>query len=301
MPHLLSEFRLRDIALPNRIGVSPMCQYSSVDGYATDWHLFISGRAVGGAGLVFAEAAAVAPEGRISPQDLGMWREKHIEPLARIARFIDSQGSVAGIQLAHAGRKASVARPWWGRRRLRRTPAAGVTWSHPAPSRFGEDYPMPTALTPKGSRRWSAHFATAARRALEAGFRAIEIHAAHGYLLHEFLSPLSNLRTDGYGGSFANRSRIVRETVEAMRAHWPEPLAFVRADFGDGLDRGRMGRGAVRRTGAHDEAVSASIWWTARREEMSRRRKIPMGPGYHGSNLPSASDRRREYSPGRSA
>ena len=225
MPHLFSEFRLRDITLPNRIGVSPMCQYSSVDGFANDWHFaHLSARAVGGAGLVFTEAAAVTPEGRISPQDLGVWSEKHFEPLERIARFIDAQGAIAGIQLAHAGRKASVYRPWSGRGAV---PEALGGWRPVGPSAiaFGEGYATPEELSADRIKALQQAFATAAARAYAAGFRAIEIHAAHGYLLHQFLSPLSNDRADGYGGSFDNRTRLLRECVAAVRRALPSRLS----------------------------------------------------------------------------
>ena len=222
MPHLFSELRLRDLTLPNRIGVSPMCQYSCTDGYANDWHFaHLAARAVGGAGLIFTEAAAVTAEGMISPQDLGVWSEKHFEPLERIARFIDAQGAIAGIQLAHAGRKASVYRPWSGRGAV---PEAQGGWKPVAPSavRFADDYATPEALSLEGVAATQRAFALAAERAYAAGFRVIELHAAHGYLFHQFLSPLSNQRTDAYGGSFDNRIRIVCETVAAARKALPD-------------------------------------------------------------------------------
>ena len=239
MPHLLSEFRLRDIALPNRIGVSPMCQYSSVDGYADDWHFaHLAARAVGGAGLVFTEAAAVSPEGRISPQDLGVWSEKHFEPLARITHFIAAQGAIAGVQLAHAGRKASTYRPWSGRGAL---PEALGGWRPVGPSAiaFAQDYATPDELSVDRIDALRQAFATAAARAYAAGFRAVEIHAAHGYLFHEFLSPLSNRRADDYGGSFDNRIRFLCECVVAVRRALPEPsLLFVRISATDWTDGG---------------------------------------------------------------
>ena len=239
MPHLLSEFPLRDIALPNRIGVSPMCQYSSVDGYANDWHFaHLAARAVGGAGLVFTEAAAVSPEGRISPQDLGAWSEKHFEPLARIARFVDAQGAIAGIQLAHAGRKGSVYRPWSGRGAVPET-LGGWRPVGPSAIAFGEGYATPDELSADRIEELQQAFATAAASAYAVGFRAIEIHAAHGYLLHQFLSPLSNRRADGYGGSFDNRTRFLRECVAAVRRALPEPsLLFVRISATDWTDGG---------------------------------------------------------------
>lgn len=222
MPHLFEPFKLHEVVLANRIAVSPMCQYSCEQGFATDWHfVHLGSRAVGGAGLVFTEAAAVLPEGRISPQDLGIWSDEHIEPLARIVRFIHEQGSVAGLQLAHAGRKGSTYRPWAG---LGAIAEAEGGWPVVGPSAlaFAEGYAVPKALTEDGIRAVVAAFAAAARRACQAGFRVAEIHAAHGYLLHEFLSPLSNRRQDRYGGSFENRTRLLREVVEAVRQVWPE-------------------------------------------------------------------------------
>jgi 2,4-dienoyl-CoA reductase-like NADH-dependent reductase (Old Yellow Enzyme family) len=224
MSHLFDDLRIRDITLRHRIVVSPMCQYSSKDGFANDWHLVhLGSRAVGGASLVFTEATAVLPEARISPQDLGIWKDEHIEPLARIARFIREQGSVAGIQLAHAGRKASTRRPWEGRGLI---PVEQGGWQAVAPSalRFASDYPLPEALNEDGIRRVIRAFGQAARRACEAGFQVIEIHSAHGYLIHEFFSPFSNQRTDEYGGSFENRTRLLREVVEEVRRNWPERL-----------------------------------------------------------------------------
>jgi 2,4-dienoyl-CoA reductase-like NADH-dependent reductase (Old Yellow Enzyme family) len=239
MAHLFSDFRLRGITLANRIGVSPMCQYSCEDGFATDWHLVhLASRAVGGAGLVFTEAAAVTPEGRISPQDLGVWSEGHFEPLARIARAIDQQGSIAGIQLAHAGRKGSTYRPWSGNGKV---PEAEGGWRPVAPSAeaFADDYPEPKELTVAGIEALRDAFVQAAARAIAAGFRVIELHAAHGYLFHEFLSPLSNHRTDDYGGSFENRTRALRETIEAVRRVMPErcPL-FLRISSTDWVEGG---------------------------------------------------------------
>jgi 2,4-dienoyl-CoA reductase-like NADH-dependent reductase (Old Yellow Enzyme family) len=239
MPHLFDEFHLRDITVRNRIGVSPMCQYSSREGLANEWHfVHLATRAVGGAGLVFTEAAAVTPEGRISPQDLGVWSERHFEPLARVTHFIDQQGAIAGIQLAHAGRKASTYRPWSGQGKI---PENEGGWSTLAPSAlsFADDYPMPAALAVTGIRALQDAFAKAAERSFQAGFRVIEIHAAHGYLFHEFLSPLSNHRADQYGGSFENRTRFLRDTVAAVRAVLPErcPL-FVRISCTDWVEGG---------------------------------------------------------------
>src|SRR5690349_6646315 len=239
MPHLFEPLTLRGVRLANRIGVSPMCQYSSEDGFANDWHFVHLGtRAVGGAGLVFTEAAAVVPEGRISPQDLGVWSERHFEPLERITRFIDQHGSVAGIQLAHAGRKASTFRPWSGQGEVK--PQDGG-WQAVGPSAeaFADNYPKPRELSADEIAKLQDAFALATRRAHEAGFRVIEVHAAHGYLFHEFLSPLSNHRTDQYGGSFDNRTRFLRDSVAAVRSALPDrcPL-FVRISSTDWVEGG---------------------------------------------------------------
>src|ERR1700732_2727164 len=240
MVHLFDPLSIRDLTLANRVFVSPMCEYSCVDGYANDWHLVhLGSRAVGGAGLVLTEATAVVPEGRISSQDLGIWADEHIEPLARVVRFIHEQGSVAGMQLGHAGRKASTYAPGAGHGKI---PENEGGWSNvvaPSALRFSADYPMPRALSIDGIKNVVSAFAAAARRACEAGFRVVEIHAAHGYLIQEFLSPLSNQRTDAYGGSFENRTRILREIVGAVRGSWPEraPL-FVRISATDWIDGG---------------------------------------------------------------
>src|SRR5882724_6683086 len=240
MPKLFDSFKIRSITFPNRIAVSPMCQYSCDNGMASDWHLVhLGSRAIGGAGLVFCEATAVEARGRISPEDLGIWTDGHIEPLARVTRFVRAQGSVAGIQLAHAGRKASTYRPWSGEGMI---PVSSGGWSDvvaPSAVAFVPEYPMPVALTEAGIADVVRAFGEAARRAVDAGFDVIEIHAAHGYLLHEFLSPLSNHRQDVYGGSFENRSRLVKEVVQAVRKVWPEdkPL-FVRVSCTDWAEEG---------------------------------------------------------------
>ena len=237
---LFQPLTLRSVTIKNRIGISPMCQYCAEDGFANDWHLVhLGSRAVGGAGLVMVEATAVTPEGRISPGDLGLWSDRHIEPLHRIAQFIDAQGSVPAIQIAHAGRKASAARPWEGGHSL--TPEEGGWRPVFAPSAipFANDWPVPEALDAAGIARIRQAFADAAKRSLEAGFKALEIHAAHGYLLHEFLSPLSNHRTDSYGGAFENRTRLLREIVQEVRAIWPAHLPlFVRISATDWVEGG---------------------------------------------------------------
>ncbi|HUS67439.1 MAG TPA: NADH:flavin oxidoreductase/NADH oxidase [Kofleriaceae bacterium] len=234
MPSLYDPITLRGLTLKNRIVVSPMCQYSSEDGFANDWHLVHLGtRAVGGAALVFTEAAGVSPEGRISPNDLGLYSDEHVPMLARIVAFVKGQGARAGVQLAHAGRKGSTARPWEGGREV---PVEQGGWVPVAPSalRFAAGYPMPRALDGAGVRQVVDDFRAATRRARDAGFDVIEIHAAHGYLLHAFLSPLSNQRTDAYGGPFENRVRLLREVVAAVRADWPDPAPlFVRISATD--------------------------------------------------------------------
>ena len=234
MAQIFDALTIRGIALANRIVVSPMCEYSSVDGFANDWHLVhLGSRAVGGAGLVFTEATAVTPEGRISPEDLGIWKDAHIEFLARVVRFLKSQGAVPGMQLAHAGRKGSTYRPSSGYGAI---PLSDGGWVPVGPSdvAYSNDYPKPAALSIEGIRGVVEAFRQAARRALEAGFRVIEIHGAHGYLMHEFFSPLSNFRKDEYGGSFENRTRIAREVVTAIRGVMPDNLPlFIRISATD--------------------------------------------------------------------
>jgi len=239
MSVLFSPLPQRSLRLRNRIVVSPMCQYSCTDGVATDWHLVhLGSRAVGGAGAVIAEATAVEARGRISPGDVGLWEDAQVEPLARMTRFVSSQGAVPGIQLAHAGRKASTASPWDGGGPLG---LAQGGWTVVAPSAqpFAEGHPLPEALTPAGIAGVVQAFVAAAKRALAAGFELVEIHAAHGYLLHQFLSPLSNHRTDPFGGSFENRIRLLLEVVDGVRAVWPEQLPlWVRVSATDWAESG---------------------------------------------------------------
>jgi 2,4-dienoyl-CoA reductase-like NADH-dependent reductase (Old Yellow Enzyme family) len=237
---LFAPLTIRGVTFRNRVGVSPMCQYSSTDGFATEWHfVHLGSRAVGGAGLVVAEATAVTADGRISPGDLGIWSDAHVEGLARCARFVEEQGAVAGIQLAHAGRKASTAPPWKGGRAVAEAEGGWRPVYAPSAVPFAPGSPVPEALDEAGIRAVVAAFADGARRAREAGFRVVEVHAAHGYLLHEFLSPLSNRREDAYGGSFENRTRIVREVCEAVRGAWPEELPlFVRFSATDWVEGG---------------------------------------------------------------
>jgi 2,4-dienoyl-CoA reductase-like NADH-dependent reductase (Old Yellow Enzyme family) len=237
--HLFEPWKIRSITLRNRIMVSPMCQYSCVDGRATDWHLVhLGSRAVGGAAVVSFEATAVEARGRISPADHGIWDDFHIEPIARTAHFIAEQGSIPCLQLAHAGRKGSTKVPWEGSGAVAPRDGGWIPVG-PTPVPFAPDYPEPEALSDESIRTVVRAFRSAARRALTAGIQILEIHAAHGYLLHEFLSPLSNQRTDAYGGSFERRTRIVRDVVDAVRTEWPDrfPL-FIRISSTDWLAGG---------------------------------------------------------------
>jgi 2,4-dienoyl-CoA reductase (NADPH2) len=289
-PHLFAPLALRGVTLRNRVGVSPMCQYSSPDGLATDWHLVhLGSRAVGGAGLVMTEATAVTPQGRISPEDLGLWDDRHIEPLARVVRFIRAHGAAAGVQLAHAGRKASVRRPWEGGAPL--APGEGG-WPvvGPSPLPFAVGWPVPQALDEAGIREVVAAFRRAALRAMDAGFDLVEIHAAHGYLLHEFLSPLSNRRTDRYGGSPENRMRLLLEAAGAVRAAVRNrvPL-FVRISATDWVEGGwdvEQSVALARELGRHGvdliDCSSGGLVPHAR---------IPVAPGYQ---LPLAERVRRK-------
>src|SRR5712672_2610519 len=291
MTHLFDPFAIRDITFANHVFVSPMCEYSSTDGFASDWHfVHLGSRAVGGAALVLTEATAVVPEGRISPQDLGIWKDDHIEPLARIVRFIHEQGSVAGMQLAHAGRKASTYAPSAGHGTV---PESNGGWNNvvaPSALPFTDSYPMPRALSVDAINSVVSAFAAAARRACEAGFRVIEIHAAHGYLIHEFLSPLSNHRTDAYGGSFENRTRILREIVAAVRGSWPEgaPL-FVRISatdwIGGGWDIQQSVELARQLKGVGADLIDSSSGGNVPHA------KVPVWPGYQ---TPFAGQIRRE-------
>jgi len=239
MAALFEALTIRELTLKNRIVVSPMCEYSSVDGFANDWHLVhLGSRAVGGAGLILTEATAVSPEGRITPDDLGIWKDEHVEMLRRIVDFIHQHDSVAGIQLAHAGRKASHESPWKGGEQI---PMSQTGWLCMAPSSipFKEGTEAPKAMDAQDMKKVIDDFVAAAKRALQAGFKVAEIHAAHGYLLHEFLSPLSNKREDNYGGSFENRIRFVVEVVDAVRNVWPQQMPlFVRISASDWTEGG---------------------------------------------------------------
>ncbi len=237
--HLFSPFTLRDITFRNRIAVSPMCQYSCEDGFASDWHLVhLGSRAVGGAGLVMVEATAVTEDGRITYGDHGLWKDEHIAGLKRITAFIKSQGAVPGIQIGHAGRKASCQLPWEGGMCI---PVDKGGWQIVAPSAvaFNEGDPVPHALSKTEISDITQAFINTARRALKAGFEVLELHSAHGYLLHEFLSPLANHRRDEYGGSFENRIRLVREVTDAVRTVWPMHLPlFMRISASDWKEGG---------------------------------------------------------------
>jgi 2,4-dienoyl-CoA reductase-like NADH-dependent reductase (Old Yellow Enzyme family) len=281
MSALFEPLTLRGLTLKNRIVVSPMCQYSAQDGFANDWHLVhLGSRAVGGASLLIQEATAVSPEGRITPEDLGIWKDEHIEFQQRINQFIESQGCVPGVQLAHAGRKASTYTSWLA-------PGHGAVpeseggWQVVAPSaiKFSDDYPQPVALDAAGIKKVIADFRSASERSLAAGFKVIEIHAAHGYLLHEFLSPLSNQRTDTYGGSFENRIRLLLEVVATVRQVLPEdfPL-FVRISATDWTEGGWTADESVQLAAILKERgvdlVDASTGGNVGTA------KIPVGPGY---------------------
>jgi 2,4-dienoyl-CoA reductase-like NADH-dependent reductase (Old Yellow Enzyme family) len=285
--HLFSPFQQRSLTLPNRIVVSPMCQYSSVNGHASDWHLVhLGSRAIGGAGVVFTEAAAVSPEGRITPSDLGIYTDDHIPMLARISDFIKAHGSVPAIQLAHAGRKASMVPPWEKSHTV--SPSEGGWTNVVAPSalRFHDEYPLPDALDRAGMDKILADFTAATHRAAAAGFLLVEVHAAHGYLAHEFLSPLSNLRTDDYGGSLANRARFPLEIIRAVRSAFPAHLpVWVRISATDWVSNSE-----TTPTGglSIDDTVEFARLVKAEGVDLldvssggnDPRQQIPLGPGY---------------------
>jgi 2,4-dienoyl-CoA reductase-like NADH-dependent reductase (Old Yellow Enzyme family) len=295
--HLFAPLELAGVTLRNRIGVSPMCQYSAENGHPTEWHLVhLGSRAVGGAGLVIAEATAVEARGRISPEDSGLWLDSQAEAWGKIARFVRAHGAIPGVQLAHAGRKASTAAPWLGGGPL--APEQGGFFPIVAPSAvpFDAGWIVPEALTPRDIDAIVQAFAGAAARALAAGFEFVEVHAAHGYLLHEFLSPLANQRTDAYGGSFENRTRLVRRVVEAVRGVWPARLPLsIRLSATDWTD------------GGWDLEQSITLATLLAKEGVTLvdvssggvvpRVTIPVGPGYQtgfaaeirrGSGLPTA-------------
>ncbi len=291
MPHLFDPLQLRGVTFLNRIVVSPMCQYSSQDGHATDWHLVhLGSRAVGRAAAVIAEASAVTADGRISPADLGIWKDEHVEGLARIFRFVNSQGSVPGIQLAHAGRKASTAAPWLGGHPLSPENGGWTPLLAPSPVPFTSAHQVPQAMTREQIAGVIGAFVAAARRAHDAGAKVIELHAAHGYLIHEFLSPLSNHREDEYGGSFENRTRFLREIVTAVRRVWPDDLPlFVRISQTDWVEGGwtiedslALARGL--------QPLGVDLLDCSSGGNVADA-KIPLGPGYQ---VPGAERIRRE-------
>lgn len=282
MAKLFSPLKIKNITLKNRIVVSPMCQYSATDGFTNDWHLVHLGtRAAGGAGLVFMEATAVSPEGRISPGDTGIWKDEHIDNLRRIVNFIHRQGAIAGIQLAHAGRKASTAVPWDNGKQL---DSAHGGWKTAAPSDlpfYPEDRP-PESLSRTGIDKVVSDFRAAALRARDAGFDVVEIHSAHGYLLHEFLSPLSNRRSDEYGGTFENRTRMLGQVTGAVKSEWPaENPLFVRISSTDWTDGGWTIEESVKLAGILKEKGVDLIDCSSGGNVYNAR--IPVGPGYQVS------------------
>lgn len=276
---LFEPLKLRSITIPNRIAVSPMCQYSCVDGYATDWHLVhLGARAVGGAGLVIAEATAVDRVGRITPGDLGIYEDSHVEQLHRIAGFIKEHGSVPGIQIGHAGRKASSRAPWAGGAPLE---AGEGAWTVVGPSAIplSQKHPVPEALTVSAIADLIEAFRVGARRALAAGFEVIELHGAHGYLLHSFCSPLSNQRTDQYGGSFENRTRFLLEATAAVREVWPDELPLlVRLSVSDWMEGGWTPEDSVL-VSTKLRALGVDLI-DCSSGGISLQAKIPLGPGY---------------------
>lgn len=291
-PYLFAPLPLRSLILRNRIVVSPMCQYScdARDGLPTTWHVVhLGSRAVSGAGLVMTEAAAVAPEGRISPEDLGIWSDAHAEVLAPIVRFAHDQGTPMGIQLAHAGRKASTLRPWEGYGGVD-DERGGWTPIAPSPIPFAASYRTPREMAAEDVAGVVRAFAAAAARADRAGFDLVEIHAAHGYLLHQFLSPLSNHRGDGYGGSFANRVRLTLEVVGAVRSVWSErkPL-FVRISATDWVAGGWDAADSVRLAAMLAERGVDLVDCSS--GGLSPDQQVPLAPGYQ---VPFAERIRRE-------
>lgn len=279
MSKLFTSFTLKQVSFRNRIVVSPMCQYSSVDGYANDWHLVhLGSRATGGAGAIIQEATAVSPEGRISPDDLGIWEDGHIAMLKRINDFIKAHGAVAGIQLAHAGRKASRSAPWNGNKLLAPHERG---WHTVAPSAiaFAAGETPPLALDKAGIEKVVNDFASATARAVKAGYELLEIHAAHGYLLHQFLSPLCNERTDEYGGTFHNRIRLLMEVIEAVKKEWPGSLPlWVRISADDwapgGWDIEQSVQLAMLLKEKGVDLIDCSSGGAVAHQ------KIPLGPGY---------------------
>jgi 2,4-dienoyl-CoA reductase-like NADH-dependent reductase (Old Yellow Enzyme family) len=279
MSLLFSPINIKNLALKNRIVVSPMCQYSAVDGVANDWHLVhLGSRAVGGAALIIQEATAVCPEGRISPGDLGLWSDQQVPFLKRINTFIENNGSIPGIQLAHAGRKASFDAPWKGSKQIT---IENGGWETVAPSAiaYNEKDEKPVALTAAGIEKVIADFKAAALRCVAAGYQVIEIHAAHGYLFHQFLSPLSNLRTDEYGGSFENRIRLLLEVIDAIKEVWPaEKALFVRISATDWAEGGWSPEESIKLAAILKEKGADLIDCSSGGNVPHQ--VIPVGPGY---------------------
>ena len=280
VPRLFQPLTLRSVTVRNRIMVSPMCQYSATDGVANDWHLqHLGSRAVGGAGIVSTEVVHVEPRGRITPCCLGLWNDEQRDALARIVRFMKSQGAATAIQIGHAGRKASTAQPWKGGKPLS-AEAGGWQTIAPSPLPFADGYPVPVEMDLDTIAATLKLFAASTRRAREAGFDIVELHAAHGYLIHEFLSPLSNRRTDRYGGSFENRARLLLEAIDAVRSEWPDDMPlFVRLSSVDWVEGGCDLEGTVRlaqllKAGGKVDLIDSSSGG------VDPRQKIPLFPGY---------------------
>lgn len=283
---LFEPYTLRSLTIPNRIWMAPMCQYSAEAfgpgaGVANDWHLaHYAARAAGGTGLILVEATGVSPEGRISPADLGIWNDTQVEAFRRITRLLEEQGTVPGIQIAHAGRKASTDRPWQGGAPL--APGTEEGWQPvgPSPVAFDPDHTVPTELTVDQIKEITGQFADAARRAQDAGFKVVEIHGAHGYLIGEFLSPHSNKRTDAYGGSFENRVRLALEVTDAVRAVWPEELPlFFRVSATDWLEEGGWNADDTVRLAALLKERGVDLLDVSTGGNAAGVR-IPVGPGY---------------------
>ena len=290
VPRLFQPLTLRSVTVRNRIMVSPMCQYSATDGVANDWHLqHLGSRAVGGAGIVSTEVVHVEPRGRITPCCLGLWNDEQRDALARIVRFMKSQGAATAIQIGHAGRKASTAQPWKGGKPLS-AEAGGWQPIAPSPLPFADGYPVPVEMDLDTIAATLKLFAASTRRAREAGFDIVELHAAHGYLIHEFLSPLSNRRTDRYGGSFENRARLLLEAIDAVRSEWPDDMPlFVRLSSVDWVEGGCDLEGTVRlaqllKAGGKVDLIDSSSGG------VDPRQKIPLFPGYQ---VPFAAEIRR--------
>jgi 2,4-dienoyl-CoA reductase-like NADH-dependent reductase (Old Yellow Enzyme family) len=280
LANLFSSFSQRSVVFRNRIGVSPMCQYSAQNGFANDWHLVhLGGRAVGGAGMVMAEATAVCPEGRITPQCLGIWQDGHVDMLKKIAGFLEAQGAVPAIQLAHAGRKASCCRPWDGAKPIPADDAQGWQTIAPSAVAYRDTDPLPMAMGEFEIEKLVNDFVRAAERAWKAGFKLIEIHAAHGYLLNQFLSPLSNFRTDAYGGSFENRIRLLCSIVKAVRSVWPQTLPlWVRISATDWVEGGWTIEESVQ-LAIHLKNLGVDLIDCSSGGN-SPLQQIPVGPGY---------------------